>query len=136
MNAWMRRHLPGRARAHLVGQAIVLIDGDFSEARDMQQALQHAGARVIRPLRADTSEMLSIANSNPGCAVVDPTCPDGIRSNAVKALLDRGVPCIFVINAERESIPPEFSQVPTLQKPVDLHALLKLAAELCGKQRP
>lgn len=129
-----QRHLPGRARTDLVGRAVLLVEDDFYEARDTQQALQHAGASVIGPFGDSESALRSIASGNPNCAILDIFLRDGTRFNVAEALLDKGVPIIFVTGVDSSVIPKAFSEAPVLQKPVDFHSLLRLTARLSDKR--
>ena len=126
----MQRHPPGRTRADLLGRSVLLVEDDFCEARDTQQALQHAGANVIGPFGDSESALRSIARGNPSCAILDIHLRDGRRFNVAGALLDRGVPSIFVTGADASEIPQDLSEIPVLHKPVDVHSLLILAARL------
>jgi DNA-binding response OmpR family regulator len=130
----MQRHPSGRARTDLLGRAVLLVEDDFCEARDTQQALQHAGASVIGPFGDSESALRSIAGGNPSCAILDIHLRDGTRFNVAEALLDKGVPIIFVTGADSSMIPQDLSEVPVLQKPVDFHSLLRLTASLSDKR--
>ncbi len=130
----MQRHPPGRTRTDLRGRVVLLVDDDFCGARDTQQALQHAGASVIGPFGDSESALRGIADRNPSCAILDFHLRDGTRFNVAEALLNKGVPILFVTGADSAAIPPDFSTVPVLQKPVDVTALLRLAAKLSDKR--
>jgi hypothetical protein len=126
------RRLPGRARTDLLGHAVLLVVDNFYEARDIQQALQHAGALVVRPC-ADLKSAPSLAEGELRCAILDLCAKNGFPVDVAEALAVKGVPLIFVAGFGSSVIPEKFSEVPVLQKPVDLYALLRLTAKLIGK---
>jgi DNA-binding NtrC family response regulator len=130
----MQRYPPGRSRTDLLGRAVLLVEGDFCEARDTQQALQHAGANVMGPFGDSESALRCVAGAAPSCAIIDIHVSDAKRFNVAEALLDKGVPVIFVTGDDSSMIPRDFSEVPLLQKPVDFSALLKLTAKLADKR--
>jgi hypothetical protein len=58
---------------------------------------------------------------------------DGIRFGVASALIDKGVPLMFVTGFDPSVIPEKFSGVPVVQKPFDYRSLLSLAARIAGK---
>jgi DNA-binding NtrC family response regulator len=131
-----KRRLGGRARMDLVGHAVLLVEDDFYQARDTQQALQHAGAKVIGPFADSESALRSIADRDPSCAIVDVRLSDGIRFGVATALIDKGVPMMFLTGLDPSVIPEKFAGVPVVQKPADYRSLLSLAARITGKRWP
>src|SRR5262245_41326550 len=115
----MAYHRSGRARTDLLGREILLIEDDFYQARDTQQALQHAGAKVIGPFADSTSALRSIAGREPSCAILDIRLTDGLHFGVANALKDKGVPFIFMTGLDTSVIPEEHGEVPVFQKPVD-----------------
>lgn len=130
----IQRHPPGRTRSDLLGLAVLLVEDDFYEARDTQQALQHAGASVIGPFADSEAALRSIAGGNPSCAILDVYLRDGMRFSVASALMDKQVPIIFVTGVDFGVIPKRFREAPVLQKPVDVHSLLRLTARLVSKR--
>jgi len=130
----IQRHSPGRTRSDLAGRAVLLVEDDFYEARDTQQALQHAGASVIGPFADSEGALRSLAGGNPSCAILDVHLRDGARFSVASALMDKEVPIIFVTAADFGVIPKRFREAPVLHKPVDFHSLLRLAARLSSKR--
>ncbi len=128
------RRLGGRARMDLVGHAVLLLEDDFCQARDTQQALQHAGANVMGPFADSASALDSIAARDPSCAILDVRLSDGIRFGVAAALMDKGVPILFLTGLDPGVIPEKFAGVPVVQKPVDYRSLLNLAARMLPKR--
>lgn len=126
------RHLPGRARNDLAGRAVLLVEDDFCQARDTQQALQHAGAKVIGPFADTESALRSLASREPSLAILDIRLVDGMRFNLAAALKDKGIPFMFLTAVDPKEIPEEHAAAPVMQKPVDFRSMLTLAAHLSG----
>jgi DNA-binding NtrC family response regulator len=129
-----KRRLGGRARMDLLGHAVLLVEDDFCQARDTQQALQHAGAKVIGPFADSESALRSIAARDISCAILDIRLSDGIRFGIASALVEKGVPLMFITGLQPSVIPEELADVPIMQKPVDYRSLMSLAASISGKR--
>jgi DNA-binding response OmpR family regulator len=130
-----KRRLGGRARMDLLGHTVLLVEDDFCQARDTQQALQHAGAKVIGPFSDSQSAMRSVAARDPSCAILDIRLSDGVGFGIASALMDKGVPIMFLTGLDPGMIPNELAAVPVLQKPVDYRSVLSLAAQISSKRR-
>jgi CheY-like chemotaxis protein len=129
-----KRRLGGRARMDLLGHTVLLVEDDFCQARDAQQALQHAGAKVVGPFADSESALLSIAVRDPSCAIVDIRLSDGGAFGVAAALVAKGVPTMFLTGPDLSAIPKELAGVPVLQKPVDYRLLISLAAQISSKR--
>ena len=128
------KRLGGRARMDLLGHAVLLLEDDFCQARDTQQALQHAGAKVIGPFADSESALSSIAARDPSCAILDLRLNDGVRFGVAAALMDKGIPIMFLTGLDPSVIPEKFADVPVVQKPVDYRSLTSLAARIAAKR--
>ena len=126
------RILPGRSRTDLLGRAVLLVEDDFCQARDTQQALQHAGAKVIGPFADAESALRSLATRAPSLAILDIRLGDGVRFSVAAALKDKGIPFMFLTAVDPKDIPEEHATAPVMQKPVDIRSMLTLAARLSG----
>ncbi len=129
-----KKRLGGRSRMDLLGHAVLLVEDDFCQARDTQQALQHAGAKVIGPYADSESALLSIAAREISCAILDIRLSDGIRFGIASALVKKGVPLMFLTGLDPSLIPQELTEVPVMQKPVDYRSLMSLAARISTKR--
>jgi DNA-binding NtrC family response regulator len=123
-----RLYAAGRPAQCLAGLAILLVEDDFSDARNVKQALQHAGARVLGPYKDYDAACQAITDSKISCAIVNLTLSKDVRSLLPERLAEKGVPCIWVIAAESLQIAQALSQHSVLQKPTDLRELVNLAA--------
>ena len=129
-----KRRLGGRARMDLLGHTVLLLEDDFCQARDIQQALQHAGAKVIGPFSDSESALQSVAARDPSCAILDIRSVDASRLEIASALKKRGVPMMFLSELDPSAMPEEFAGVPVMQKPVEYRPMLSLAARISSKR--
>lgn len=120
-------------QADLQDIEVLVLEDDYYLADDARQTLEDAGARVVGPF-SDEMEAVSAADERkPNCALVDINLGAGPSFAAAKALLARGVPIILVTGYDEDSIPPEFGEAPRLQKPVELHKILRAVRLVCGR---
>lgn len=102
----------------LAGRRVLLLEDDYYLAMDACAALEDAGATVIGPL-ADQSSAAALAGKEPiDCAVLDINDGDGPSFLAARAMLDHGVPIVFMTGYDKAIIPTEFEHARCLQKPV------------------
>ncbi len=118
----------------MLGHTVLLVEDDFCQARDTQQALEHAGARVIGPFGDSKSALISISVRNPTCAIVDIRLRDGVGFGVASALIEKGVPTLFLTGLDLGLIPEALGGVPVLRKPVDYRSMLSLAAQIASKR--
>jgi DNA-binding response OmpR family regulator len=129
-----KRRLGGRARMDLLGHTVLLVEDDFCQARDIRQALQHAGAKVLGPFADSDSVLRSVVTRDPSCAILDIRLGDGVRFGIAAELMDKGVPVMFLSDLDLSVIPKELAHLPVLQKPVDYRSMLSLAAKISCKR--
>ena len=122
----------GRARTHLVGRNVLLVEDDFFMARDLQQALQHAGARVLGPCAESPSALHMISQETISCAIVDLDLRDRGGFNLASALVAKNIPFFFLSGFSEVVSMNEYGNVPLLHTPVELDALLGMTARLLG----
>jgi CheY-like chemotaxis protein len=131
------RILSGNAappRTDLAGVTIMVVEDDFYQASETGRALQEAGATVLGPHGTALAALQRIAFQSPSCAVVDINLGDGVLFGVSNALRDKGVPLLFVTDADPHSIPPQFADVPLLRKPVSKEQIVEAAARLLVAQ--
>lgn len=124
------QNMSGKVRTDLSGHTVLLVEDNFTQALDVQQALEGAGARVIGPFADTLPALRCIANQSPSCAILDIRLSDGVRFNIAAALQDKGIPFVFLSALHESSVPDELASAPFLHKPVDHRALMKVMAEL------
>lgn len=110
----------------LLGHRILLVEDDFLLAMHTARALRFAGAEVLGPCRTEAAARGQIGESTPTAALVDVNLGRGPSFELARALVARSIPLIFVTGYEASIFPPEFADLPRLQKPVQLASLLGL----------
>jgi DNA-binding response OmpR family regulator len=118
----------------LLGHTVLLVEDDFCEARDTQQALQHAGAKVLGPFGDAESALRSLVASDPSCGILDVRLSSGNCFDVAFALRDKGVPFMFLTGFDLGVMPADLARVPVLQKPLEYRSMLSLAAEISSKR--
>ena len=98
--------------------------------------LQGAGAIVLGPC-ADAAEALAyLQDEQPDFAVLDLNLGGGANFDLARAIDARGIPMMFATGYDATSIPPEFANIPRLQKPINLRALVPAIAEIRSARTP
>lgn len=115
--------------ADLAGHRILVAEDDFYLATDTARALAGVGAAVVGPYAAEGPALESLAREAPTGAVVDINLGGGPSFALARALAASAVPFVFVTGYEAAAIPPEFAEVPRLEKPVELRRIV------CGLAR-
>jgi hypothetical protein len=122
----VRRYLPGRPRQSLRDRSILLVVSTFDAARDIRQALQHAGAHVIAPCNDHERTLRSFVEIDLTCAILGFDLQDGVHAEVAKTIQQKRVPIILLSSEFSRVIPDDFSGCPILYTPVDLYSLLKI----------
>ncbi len=104
-------------RERLSGLSVLVLEDDFYLADDARQTLESAGASVLGPFARAAEAQAMLERSKPDCALIDVNLGGGPNFDAARALLDSGVPIVFVTGYDRDVIPPDLAHVPCLQKP-------------------
>jgi DNA-binding response OmpR family regulator len=121
------------AGGQLAGLRVLIVEDDFFLAMDEQFALEDAGAQIVGPC-ADEATGLSAALADVDCAVLDLNLGNGPSFEVAAALRSRGVPFLIVTGYDAGVIPPEFSNVTRLQKPVMMRELVRAVSHLSGRE--
>lgn len=122
-------------RTDLSGCRILVVEDDYFLATDSQRALSGAGGTVVGPVGSEDGALALIASEAPDFVVVDINLGDGARFAVAEALLDRGVPFVFVTAYDDVVIPARFDGIERLRKPVDPRQVVRAAAHrhaACG----
>lgn len=117
-------------RNDLAGVPVMVIENDFYHASEIGKALQEAGATVLGPHGTALAALERIAFQSPSCAVVNINLGDGVLFGVSNALRDKGVPLLFVTDANLDSIPDDLAHVPVLRKPAMKQQIIEAAARL------
>lgn len=117
----------------LSGLSVLVVEDDYFLADDARHSLEAAGARVLGPCGTFEDAQKLIRSSQPDCAVLDINLGNGPDFAGAKALLDRGVPVIFVTGYDPAVIPAELAHVECLQKPTSANRIVQAVGQLCSR---
>jgi CheY-like chemotaxis protein len=118
--------------ADLSGHRILVVEDDYYLASDTARAVRGAGAQVLGPCPSEQAACNEIGGAPPTAAVVDINLGGGPSFKLARLLKERGIPVVFLTGYDEAVIPAEFSDVPLLQKPVELRQIVNSLAKTLG----
>ena len=114
----------------LAGRRILILEDDFYLATDARALLERAGATVVGPF-GSAFRAGDLAESGAlDAAVVDINLGEGPDFRSPRLLGERGFPSLFVPGYAAAVVPPEFSHIPRLEKPLRERELVAAVATL------
>ena len=90
----------------------------------LEAYLEEMGFEVHEPLSSAAAALEWLSGNTPTVAIVDYSLRDGSCLKLVRVLRDRDIPFVIYSGHERSIAPPEFQQVPWINKPCDREVLL------------
>ena len=102
-------------------------------AEDARYALEGAGARALGRCAGFEDAQELIGSTEPDCALLDINLGNGPDFTGARALLDRGVPVVFVTGYDPAVIPSDLSHVKWLQKPTGPTKIVQSVSQLCDR---
>ena len=129
----LNRIRAGRPREDLLGRRIMVVAHDFCRARDVQQALQHAGAKVVGPFKDSQSALGAIAFHAVCCAIIDVVAGGEESCRIAAALVDGGTPVVLLSAEEAPQLPSHWEAARLFANAPDYRSLVGLVAEVAAK---
>ena len=117
----------------LSGLSVLIVEDDYYLADDARRALEAAGALVLGPCATLEDAQELFRSNRPDCALLDINLGDGPDFTGARALLDRGVPVVFVTGYDPAVIPAELAHVRCLQKPTSPGKVVQAVGQLCDR---
>jgi DNA-binding response OmpR family regulator len=97
----------------------------------LEASLEEAGFDVAGPFMSNAQAMKWLASAAPDLAVLDVMLADGTSLRIARELKSRGVPfAVYSGLPPKDDRPPEFQDVPWLEKPVRRETLVTILEEL------
>jgi DNA-binding response OmpR family regulator len=115
-------------RSELEGQRILLIEDEFVVAAMLEEALQEAGCEVVGPVPRVRQALQIAADEAFDIALLDVNLSGELVFPVAKVLAKREVPFVFMTGYNRNVLPPEYADRPSIGKPFKLVRLLNLLA--------
>lgn len=103
---------------------LLLVEDNYILAESLRYQLEDEGAEIVGPA-ATVSHALTLLNSEPHIdgAVLDVNLGEQKVFPVADVLIARGVPFVFTTGYDRAALPPDYTNMPTLQKPVSAEAI-------------
>lgn len=114
----------------LAGRRILVVEDNFYLADDLKRALRAAGAEIVGPIPRSAPALDAVAHDGFDAAVVDINLGEGPSFVLADALKRAAVPFVFVTGYDEVLIPQRLADVPTVQKPADMRAIIQAVAAL------
>lgn len=105
---------------------VLVVEDEYLLAEELCRDLEAAGLEVAGPVaRLDAAMALLEAPSGVDAAVLDIRLGSDLVYPLVHALRQRGLPVVFATGVDDWALPPEMADVPRVEKPVNLAAVLR-----------
>jgi DNA-binding response OmpR family regulator len=113
---------------------VLVLEDDYYLATDLQDALEAAGAQVIRPFAETADAADALSTNRPDCALVDLNLGKGISFELPQELARQSMPFAFVTGYDRTAIPDEFAEHIRIEKPAATGKVTEIVARLLRAQ--
>jgi ActR/RegA family two-component response regulator len=126
-----------REAAPLHGRRLLVVEDDYFIAVELARSLQRLGVEVVGPAGSvpDAMGLIEASEESLDGAVLDIHLGEERVYPVADALIDRGVPFVFLTGYDALAIPETYAAAPRCEKPVDTGLLLRVLAEV-GPRRP
>lgn len=119
----------------LAGVSVLLVEDETLLAIDVSSIIEMAGGRVIGPAYSLGQGFSWIGRGKFDCAVLDMNLHDELVFELADALIERGIPIVFLSAHSLNIAPPHLRRRRLVHKPFSTYSLIKaIRAEVAGKQ--
>ena len=119
----------------LEGISVLLVEDEAILAIDVTGIIEMAGGRVVGPAYSLGQGFLWLDRGKFDCAVLDINLHDELVFKLADALIERGIPIVFLSSHSLNIAPPHLRERPLVHKPFSTHSFIKaIQAEVAGKQ--
>ncbi|WP_294394663.1 response regulator [uncultured Sphingomonas sp.] len=111
---------------------MLIVEDDYFIASDLADGFAEAGFVIEGPVPS-LAEALAVAERGQvGGALLDIDLNGEKVWEVADALIERGIPVVFVTGYDRESIPDRYLDVPLCLKPIDTAKVVDALARVTG----
>jgi ActR/RegA family two-component response regulator len=114
----------------LRGKRLLVVEDDYLIAADLARALERLGVEVVGPTGSIATAIAHVKAVALGAALLDISLGEELAYPIADELSARGVPFLFTTGYGAPVVPSGYANVPRLEKPVDLTALLRLLVRM------
>ena len=116
--------------ATCAGRRIMVVEDDYLIAVELVRSLERLGVHVLGPVGSvgDAMELVEREAAGMDGAVLDIHLGDERGFPVADALIQRGVPFVFLTGYDASAIPAAYAAAPRCEKPVDTAQLLRVLA--------
>lgn len=108
-----------RSADRLRGRCVLIVEDEYLLADDLAQGFADAGISIAGPVPSLAKAFDLLEQKEIGGALLDINLDGNTVYALADALIERGVPIVFVTGYDQSAIPSRFADVPYCQKPVE-----------------
>ena len=127
----MTTKLATEPTAPLAGLRVLVVEDDYFIADEICTTLRDGGAEVLGPSPDLEHGLEVVRKERLDCAVLDINLHGDLAFSLASELRKRGTPSIFATGYDQSVLPGAFSDSVRLEKPIDLHELLRAVRSVC-----
>jgi CheY-like chemotaxis protein len=121
-----------RLQANLINRHVLIVEDEYFIADDIAQVLEQAGAAVVGPAPTRETALALLASERIDIAVLDIVLHGELVFSVADYLKVRAIPFIFATGYSQASLPAQYRDIATWEKPFDAYALALALANLTG----
>ncbi|EIM25325.1 response regulator [Microvirga lotononidis] len=121
-----------KSQASLINRHVLIVEDEYLIADDIAQVLEQAGAAVVGPAPTRATALALLTSERIDIAVLDIELHGKLVFPVANYLRARAIPFVFATGYSQTSLPAEYRDVATWEKPFDAYALALALANLTG----
>lgn len=115
----------------LTGKCVLLVEDNYLLASALQDAMEQLGAEVLGPYAHVAPALLGIQQAkHVDAGLLDINLGNEQSFPVADALGQLGVPTLLLTGYDSSALPAQYRELPCLQKPVNLAAMLAALAQM------
>ena len=107
------------------GRNVLVVEDEYWLAEEARLELNAIGALVVGPAASVEAALELVHSEKIDMALLDIRLQDGLVFPVAQALLDAGIPFVFVTGYDSLIVPEQFSKIRRFTKPADYRAVLQ-----------
>jgi DNA-binding response OmpR family regulator len=119
----------------LEGISVLLVEDEAILAIDVTGIIEMAGGRVVGPAYSLSQGFHWLDRGKFDCALLDINLHDELVFKLADALIERGIPIVFLSSHSLNIAPPHLRERPLVHKPFSTHSLVKAIKAQAGAKQ-